>query len=141
MWFCTLLSYDASSSSDIVALIGASAALSISSAPFLESVAGARVGFIDGNFVLNPSSEELKNSSLDLVVAGTESSVLMVESEAKELTEEQMLAAVNFGHEAFQPVIAMINEFKKEAGKAKIEVVKADDAALKSEISNFIGFV
>jgi polyribonucleotide nucleotidyltransferase len=136
---CTVLSYDSSSSCDIAALIGASAALSISSAPFLESVAGARVGFINGNFVLNPSSEDLKNSSLDLIVAGTESSVLMVESEAKELSEEQMLEAVNFGHNAFQPVIAMINEFKAEAGKAKIEVVKADDSALKSEMNAFIG--
>ncbi len=136
---CTVLSYDSSSSCDIAALIGASAALSISSAPFLESVAGARVGFVNGNFVLNPSSEDLKNSSLDLIVAGTESSVLMVESEAKELTEEQMLEAVNFGHNAFQPVIAMINEFKADAGKAKIEVVKADDSQLKSEISTFIG--
>jgi polyribonucleotide nucleotidyltransferase len=136
---CTVLSYDPTCTPDIVALIGASAALAISEAPFLEPVAGVRVGLVDGQFVINPSAEELKNSRLDLVVAGTESSVLMIESEAKELTEVEMLDALNFGHQAFQPVIAMINELKAEAGKEKITVVKADDSKLKSEITSFIG--
>lgn len=135
---CTLLSYDASATPDVIALIGASAALAISEAPFLEAVGGARVGLVNGEFVLNPCGEELKSSQLDLVVAGTESSVLMVESEAKELSEEQLLAAVNFGHQAFQPVIQMINELKAEAGIKKLEVKAADDSALKKEISDLI---
>ncbi len=134
---CTVLSYDASSTPDVVALIAASAALTISEAPFLEAVAGARVGHIDGQFVLNPNAEELKNSRLDLVVAGTNSSVLMIESEAKELTEAEMLAAVNFGHQAFQPVIDLINELKI-AAKKKIEVAQPDDSKLKQEITDFI---
>ena len=99
---CTTLSYDATHSPDIAALIGASAALAISEAPFTEEIAGARVGLIDGEFILNPDGEELKNSELDLVVAGTQSSVLMVESEAKQLSEKQMLDAVSFGHKEFQ---------------------------------------
>ena len=136
---CTVLSYDASSTPDVVALIGASAALAISEAPFAEAVAGARVGHIDGQFVLNPSAEELKNSRLDLVVAGTQSSVLMIESEAKELSEAEMLEAVNFGHAAFQPVIDLINDLKSAAGKQKIEVTKVDNSALKNEITAFIG--
>ncbi len=136
---CTILSYDQASSPDIVALIGASAALAISEAPFLEPVAGARVGFVNGEFVLNPNAEQLSQSRLDLVVAGTESSVLMVESEAKELTESEMLAAVKFGHEAFQPVIKLIAELKAAAGKSKIEVKTPDDSKLKQEITTFIG--
>ena len=136
---CTVLSYDASCTPDVAALIGASAALAISEAPFLEPVAGARVGLINDQFVLNPSNEEVKASALDLVVAGTESSVLMVESEAKELSEIKMLEAVKFAHDAFQPIIAMIKEFAAEAGKKKIEAKKDDSSALKNEIANFIG--
>lgn len=136
---CTVLSYDPEATPDIVALIAASAALTISEAPFLEPVAGARVGHINGQFVLNPNAEELKNSRLDLVVAGTNSSVLMIESEAKELSEAEMLEALNFGHAAFQPVIDLINELKAAAAKTKIEVVKPDNAKLKSEITDFIG--
>ena len=97
--------------------------MAISEIPFSEAIAGARVGFVNDQMILNPSIEELKGSKLDLVVGGTKSSVLMVESEAKELSEAEMLAAVNFGHEAFRPVIAMINEFKAEAGKAKIKLI------------------
>lgn len=136
---CTVLSYDSSSTPDIVALIASSAALAISEAPFEGPVGASRVGFIDGQLVLNPSAEELKNSTLDLVVAGTDSSVLMVESEAKEMNEAQMLEALQFGHQAFQPVIAMINELKAEAGKAKLEVAAADNVELKNAISVFIG--
>ncbi len=135
----TVLSYDPTCTPDIVALIASSAALAISEAPFLEPVGASRVGFIDGQFVLNPSAEELKNSTLDLVVAGTESSVLMVESEAKEMSEVQMLEALNFGHKAFQPVIEMIKELQAECGKKKIEVVKADNSAIKNSIASFIG--
>ncbi|MBL6665070.1 MAG: polyribonucleotide nucleotidyltransferase [Rickettsiales bacterium] len=136
---CTVLSYDPECNPDMVALIAASAALSISEAPLLEAVASARVGIIEDKFVLNPSNEQLKESTLDLIVAGTESSVLMVESEAKELTEEKMLEAVNFAHESFQPVIQLIKDLKSEAGKKDLEVVKEDVSALKSEIKDFIG--
>ncbi len=136
---CTVLSYDPSCTPDIISLIGASAALMISEAPFAEAVAGARVGLIDGQLVLNPSNEEVKSGTLDLIVAGTKSSVLMVESEAKELTEAQMLEAVNFGHQQFQPIIDLINEFAADAGKKKIEVVQEDVSALKKDMTDFIG--
>ena len=136
---CTVLSYDPSCTPDIVALIGASAALSISEAPFDGPVAAVRVGFVDGQFVINPNNDEVKAGTLDLVVAGTKSSVLMVESEAKELSETDMLAAVDFAHNAFQPVIDLITEFQGAAGKAKMQVVTEDNSALKKEIANFIG--
>jgi polyribonucleotide nucleotidyltransferase len=116
---CTVLSYDPAYNPDILAMIGSSAALAISGVPFMEVIGAARVGHIDGQFVLNPSFEALKASRLDLVVAGTDSSVMMVESEADQLSEEEMLKAVEFGHAAFQPVIEMINELAKEAGKPK----------------------
>src|SRR6516225_478369 len=107
---CTVLSHDLENDPDIVAMIGASAALTISGIPFLGPVGGARVGYIDGNYVLNPTLGEMPRSQLDLVVAGTTDGVLMVESEAKELSEEVMLGAVTFGHREFQPVIeAIIN--------------------------------
>jgi polyribonucleotide nucleotidyltransferase len=136
---CTVLSYDQSCTPDILALIAASAALSISEAPFEGPVAAARVGHIDGQFVLNPGIEDIKRSRLDLVVAGTDSSVLMIESEAKELSEAEMLDAINFGHQAFQPVIQMIKELKDESGKKKIKVVTEDDSVLRREIADFIG--
>ena len=136
---CTVLSYDSTHSPDIAALIGASAALAISEAPISEAVAGARVGIIDGEFVLNPDIEELKTSDLDLVLAGTESSVLMVESEAKQLSESKMLEAVSFGHKEFQPVIELIKELKDQAGKEKIKIEEEDDSEIKSQISDFIG--
>jgi polyribonucleotide nucleotidyltransferase len=136
---CTVLSYDPTCNPDIPALIGASAALSISEAPFEMVVAGSRVGLINDEFVLNPSNEELKNSTLDLIVAGTKTSVLMVESEAKELSEQKMLDAVNFGHQAFQAVINMIEEFKADSGKPKMIVVKENNDALKNNITTFIG--
>ncbi len=135
---CTILSYDASATPDVVAMIAASAALSLSEAPFEGPIAGARVGVIGGEFKLNPSSEELKESDLDLMVAGTTDSVLMVESEAKQLTEEKMLEAVNFGHEACKPVIEAIKELAKEAGKEKIKPEEVDNSALKNEIADFV---
>ncbi|MGA8548771.1 MAG: polyribonucleotide nucleotidyltransferase [Stellaceae bacterium] len=107
---CTVLSHDLENDPDIVAMIGASAALTISGIPFLGPIAGARVGYIDGAYVLNPISSELARSQVDLVVAGTGEGVLMVESEARELSEEVMLGAVTFGHRAFQPVIQAIIE-------------------------------
>ncbi len=136
---CTVLSYDPDCNPDIVALIGASAALSISEAPFEGPAAGARVGYINNEYVLNPSREELQNSNLELIMAGNKSSVLMVESEAKELSEEIMLGAVKFGHEQFQPVIKMIEELTKEAGKGKITNEIPDNSALKDQIQDFAG--
>ena len=105
---CTVLSHDLENDPDVVALIGASAALTISGIPFLGPIGGARVGYIDGNYILNPTSGEIPRSQLDLVVAGTAKGVLMVESEAKELSEDLMLGAVTFGHREFQPVIEAI---------------------------------
>ncbi len=104
----TLLSHDLENSPDIVALIGCSAALTISGIPFLGPIAAARVGYSDGAFVLNPALPTIDDSQLDLVVAGTKEGVLMVESEAKELPEDIMLQAVTFGHQQFQPVIDLI---------------------------------
>ena len=105
---CTVVSHDLENDPDIVALVGASAALTISGLPFLGPIGGARVGLVDGEMVLNPTAEQLATSQLDLVVAGTREGVLMVESEAKELSEETMLAAVVFGHDQMQPVIDAI---------------------------------
>jgi len=105
----TVMSLNPEVDSDIPALIGASAALAISGIPFSGPIGAARVGYIDGQYVLNPSATQLKDSKLDLVVAGTQSAVLMVESEAKELSEEVMLGAVVYGHEQMQAVINAIN--------------------------------
>ncbi|HEX4192355.1 MAG TPA: polyribonucleotide nucleotidyltransferase [Stellaceae bacterium] len=114
---CTVLSHDLENDPDIVALVGASAALTISGIPFLGPIAGARVGYINGEYVLNPKLEDLPKSELELVVAGTTEGVLMVESEAKELSEEIMLGAVMFGHRSFQPVLQAIIELAEVAAK------------------------
>ena len=113
----TVIALDPAIDPDIPAMIGASAAIAISGIPFSGPIAGARVGYIDEGYVLNPSKEQLKTSDLDLVVAGTDSAVLMVESEASELSEEVMLGAVMFGHEKLQPAIDLIKELKTEVGK------------------------
>ena len=112
----TVMSVDKENDPDIAAMIGTSAALSISGIPFSGPIGAARVGFKDGMYILNPSYAELAESALDLVVAGTEPAVLMVESEAKELSEDQMLGAVLFGHMEMQPVIQGIKEFAAEVG-------------------------
>jgi polyribonucleotide nucleotidyltransferase len=114
---CTVLSHDLENDPDIVAMIGAAAALTISGIPFLGPVAGARVGYIDGEYVLNPTLAQMPRSKLDLVVAGTMEGVLMVESEAHELSEEVMLGAVMFGHRAFQPVIQAIIELAETCAR------------------------
>ena len=114
---CTVLSHDLENDPDIVALVGASAALTLSGVPFMGPIAGARVGYIDGQYVLNPKIDDLKNSALDLIVAGTKEGVLMVESEAKELSEDIMLGAVMFGHKGFQPVLDAIVELAESAAK------------------------
>ena len=111
---CTVLSHDLVNDPDIVAMIAASAALTISGAPFMGPIAGARVGFVDGEYVLNPTVDDMQDlrlnpeQRLDLVVAGTKDAVMMVESEAYELSEAEMLGAVNFAHEQIQPVIDLI---------------------------------
>ncbi len=115
---CTVLAHDGETDPDVVAMIGASAALTLSGIPFLGPIGACRVGYIDGEFVLNPTIEQVKTvSKLDLVVAGTRDAVMMVESEAHELPEETMLAAVLFGHRAFQPVIDLILELAQEAAR------------------------
>jgi polyribonucleotide nucleotidyltransferase len=115
---CTVVSTDKTTDPDLAAMLGTSAALAISGLPFNGPIGGARVGFDENNgYVLNPSYEQLKASRLDMVVAGTEDAVLMVESEAQELTEDQMLGAVLFAHMEFQPAIQAIKELAAEAGK------------------------
>ncbi len=113
----TVLSSDPEIDADIPAIIGASAAMSLSGIPFYGPLGAARVGYIDGQYMLNPSKTQMETTALDLVVAATETAVMMVESEAKELSEEVMLGAVIFGHEAMQTVIKMISELAEEAGK------------------------
>ena len=119
---CNVLSYDKENDPSICAMIGASAALTISGLPFLGPVGCARVGYTDGEFILNPTIEEMLETDLDLVVAGTRNGVLMVESEAKELPEEIMLGAVKFGFEQFQPVIKSIIKLAESAAKDSWEI-------------------
>jgi len=114
---CTVLSHDLENDPDIASLIGASAALTISGIPFLGPVGAARIGYIDGNYILNPTLGQMPLSDLDLVVAGTTDGVLMVESEAKELSEEIMLGAVSFGHREFLPVIQAIIELAEDCAR------------------------
>lgn len=114
---CTVLAHDQKNNSDIVAMVAASAALAVSGIPFMGPIGAAKVGYKDGHFILNPTIEEQKDSELELTVAGTKEGVLMVESEANELSEETMLNAVMFGFDSFQPVINMIEELAKDAGK------------------------
>jgi polyribonucleotide nucleotidyltransferase len=114
---CTTVSHDLENDPDIAALIGASAALTISGLPFLGPIGAARVGYVDGEYVLNPTADQLAESELDLIVAGTAEGVLMVESEAHELSEEIMLGAVMFGHEAYQDVINLIISVAERAAK------------------------
>ncbi len=122
----TVISYDKENEPDILSIIASSAALAISGMPFMGPVGASRVGFIDGKYILNPSKSELESSRLDLVVAGTKDAVLMVESEAKGLTEEEMLNAVKFGHEGFVPVIEMIESLAQECRKPDWIVEKKD---------------
>ncbi len=114
---CTTLSHDLENDPDVVALVGASAALTLSGIPFLGPIGAARVGYIGGEYVLNPQMDEMANSKLDLVVAGTTQGVLMVESEAQELSEDVMLGAVQFGHRSFQPIIRAIVELAEQCAK------------------------
>ncbi len=130
----TVISYDKENEADILSIIASSAALAISGMPFMGPVGASRVGFIDGKYVLNPTKKELESSKLDLVVAGTKDAVLMVESEANGLTEEEMLNAVKFGHENFIPVINMIEELAKECKKPDWVIEKKDLSEIKKKI-------
>ena len=119
---CTVLSHDMENNPDIVALVGASAALTLSGVPFFGPIAAARVGYIDGEYILNPTLSEMEGTALDLVVAGTREGVLMVESEASELSEEVMLGAVTFGHQKMQDVIDAIIDLAEVAAKEPREL-------------------
>ena len=130
----TVLSYDNENEADILSIIASSAALAISGLPFQGPIAASRVGYINDNYVLNPSKEQLKDSKLDLVVAGTKDAVLMVESEASGLTEKQLLEAVKFGHEKFSPVIKGIENLKKKCSKEEWKIEEKDYSNLKKKI-------
>ena len=136
----TVMSMNPEVDGDILALIGASAALSLSGAPFDGPIGAAKVGYKDGQYLLNPTVSALKDSDLELVVAGTANAVLMVESEAKELSEDVMLGAVMFGHQQMQVAIAAINELVAEAGKPKWEwSAPATNESLITAIRNAVG--
>lgn len=131
----TVLQHDLENEPDIIGMVAASAALALSGAPFAGPIGAARVGLIDGDYVLNPMLEEMAESELDLVVAGTEDAIMMVESEAKELTEEQMLGAVMFAHEACQDVIGAIHDLVEKAGaKPAYEYIVPDLSDEKKEV-------
>ena len=122
----------------VFGMLGASAAMSIAGVPFAGPIAGARVGLINGEYILNPTLEQLKESDLDLVVAGTEAAVLMVESEAKELSEDQMLGAVLFGHDELQIAIQAIKEFAAAAGAVESTwVAPVKNEALLGKLKEF----
>jgi polyribonucleotide nucleotidyltransferase len=133
-----VLSHDLENDPDILAMVAASAALTLSGAPFMGPIGAARVGFINSEYVLNPQLDEMQESQLDLVVAGTQDAVLMVESEAKELSEEIMLGAVMFGHRHFQPVIDAIIKLAEKAAKEPRELTVADTAALEKEMLGLV---
>ena len=136
---CTVLAHDLENDPDIVAMVAASAALVISGAPFMGPIAAARVGFIEGEYVLNPTLEELKTSQMDLVVAGTADAVMMVESEIQELTEEQVLAGVSFAHKSIQPVIEAIIDLAEHSAKEPFDFAADDTDALKGQMKTLVG--
>ena len=137
---CTVLSYDMENDPDIVALVAASAALTLSGAPFLGPIGAARVGFVDGAYVLNPAADDMEKlrdnpeQRLDLIVAGTKDAVMMVESEAYELSEAEMLGAVKFGHEQMQPVIDLIIDMAEDAAREPFAFDAPDYAALSAKV-------
>lgn len=135
----TVLSHDLENNPDIAALVGASAALTLSGAPFMGPIGGARVGYINGEYVLNPQVDEMPESELDLIVAGTGDAVLMVESEAKELSEEVMLGAVMFGHNAYQPVIEACIRLAEKAAKEPREHIVPDTSGTFNKVKEIAG--
>jgi polyribonucleotide nucleotidyltransferase len=134
----TTLSHDLENDPDVLAMVAASAALTLSGAPFMGPIGAARVGFVNNEYVLNPLLEEMAESQLDLVVAGTQDAVLMVESEAKELSEEIMLGAVMFGHRHFQPVIDAIIKLAEKAAKEPREHKTADHSAIEKKVRDLV---
>ncbi len=136
---CTVISHDLENDPDIVAMVATSAALMISGVPFQGPIGAARVGYIDGEYVLNPNIDEMPESALDLVVAGTEDAVLMVESEAQELSEDVMLGAVMFGHKEFQPVIEAIKQLAGKAAKPAREHEAPDHSDLMEKVQKLVG--
>ena len=135
-----VLSYDGENEPDILAMIAASAALTLSGVPFMGPIGGARVGFVDGEYVLNPTQEQIKAGELDLVVAGTPDAVMMVEFEAKELSEEQMLGAVMFAHRASQQVCKAIINLAEQAAKDPWELATSDaKTAAKAKLKPLVG--
>ena len=136
----TVIEHDLENESDVTAMIGVSTALSISGVPFMGPVGCARVGYKDGDYILNPEMKEIAGLDLDLVVAGTKEGVLMVESEASQLSEEIMLGAVEFGAKAYQDVIDLINDFAKEASKEKWELPESEswEADVKAELEKIV---
>jgi polyribonucleotide nucleotidyltransferase len=132
----TVLSYDLENDTDILALVASSAALTLSGIPFMGPIGAARVGYINGEYVLNPTVEQQKVSELDLVVAGTQDAVLMVESEAKELSEEIMLGAVMFGHRGFQPVIEAIIRLAERSARSPRDFTPPDEEALYNQVKS-----
>ncbi|HLZ74935.1 polyribonucleotide nucleotidyltransferase [Phenylobacterium sp.] len=136
---CTVLAHDLENDPDIVALVAASAALVISGAPFMGPIGGARVGFVGGEYVLNPTLDEMKDSRMDLVVAGTQDAVMMVESEIQEMTEDEVLKGVMFAHAGMQPVIDAIIELAEHAAKDPFDFQPEDTDAIKAEMKKAIG--
>ena len=134
----TVLSHDMENDPDVVGMVGASAALVLSGLPFMGPIGAARVGYIDGEYVINPHVDEMPESALDLVVAGTNDAVMMVESEAQELSEEVMLGAVMEGHKAFQPVIDMIIKLAEKAAKEPWDYQPADYSAEEAKVRELV---
>jgi polyribonucleotide nucleotidyltransferase len=134
----TVVSHDLENDADVVAMVAVSAALTISGIPFQGPIGGARVGYIDGEYVLNPTLDQMEESDLDLIVAGTTDAVLMVESEASELSEDVMLGAVMHGHKGFQPVIEACIRMAEKAAKEPREVPASDDSELKAKVADMV---
>jgi polyribonucleotide nucleotidyltransferase len=135
-----VLSYDGENEPDVLAMVAASAALTLSGVPFMGPIGAARVAFNEGEYILNPSQQQIAEGQLDLVVAGTRDAVMMVESEAKELSEEQMLGAVMFAHEQMQPVVAAIIKLAEQAAKEPWELAQSTNKdAIKKQLKDLIG--
>ncbi|HWU13987.1 MAG TPA: polyribonucleotide nucleotidyltransferase, partial [Caulobacter sp.] len=136
---CTVLQHDLENDPDILGMVAASAALVLSGAPFMGPIGAARVGYVDGGYVLNPTLDELKESKMDLVVAGTADAVMMVESEIQELSEEIVLGGVNFAHKEMQTVIDAIIDLAEHAAKEPFDFQPEDTDALKAEVKKAVG--
>ncbi|MBX3480849.1 MAG: polyribonucleotide nucleotidyltransferase [Caulobacter sp.] len=135
----TVLQHDLENDPDILAMVGASAALTLSGAPFMGPIGAARVGYVDGEYILNPTAEQMADTKMDLVVAGTAEAVMMVESEIQELNEEIVLGAIKFAHDGMQPVIEAIIELAEHAAKDPFDFEPEDTDAIKAEMKGLVG--